>query len=58
LDIYWNNRIPVVCVVLKFDITLNICTMNHKKNVQNDVAVLAGKVQVCEHEAIDGECSK
>jgi hypothetical protein len=48
-----------VCIVLNCDITLNICTLNHKKkNVQNDVAVLAGKVQVCEHEAVVRECSK
>jgi hypothetical protein len=32
--------------------------MNHKKNVQNDVAMLAGKVQLCEHEADVGEYSK
>jgi hypothetical protein len=29
-----------------------------QKNVENDVAMLAGKVQVCEHEAVVGECSK
>ena len=59
-----RNSKHLVYIVLKFNITLNIYAVNHKKNVGNNVAMLAGKVHVlwtCSEvlqEAVLGECSK